>query len=193
VIGIDRNAPAVVAKAAPAEARAVDTKPAVATPPAGAAPVIAKSDQPSALQRLQVSLPAQAAAATTDGAGRETTVKVEVTANPAPAAAVTPISEEDLTFRTGAAHRPGAALAVKEEAAPPEPARKTAAQPRRTISRQTVELPDGRRVTITRGNREVQDPYGRRVRAADMGPRFEDSPGGFFGARQEPRGLGGLY
>ena len=197
VIGIDRNAPAVVAKAAPMEA----TPPDVATPLV-ARPVVAEAgienvaksvEQPASVELPaplphQVSLPEPTGAAT-DGAGRETTVVT----NPPPAVAVAPISEEDLTFRTGAAHRPGASVMVKEETAAPEPARKTAAKPRRTTTRQTVELPDGRRVTVTRGYREVQDPYGRRVRAADMGPRFEESPGGFFGARREPRGLGGLY
>jgi hypothetical protein len=191
VIGIDRNAPAVIAKAAPMAA----TPSHVATPLVARSVVaeagvekVAKSVEQPAPRPHQASAP-DLTRAVTDGAGRETTVMT----SPPPTVAVAPISEEDLTFRTGAAHRPGASVIVREETAAPEPTRKTAAKPRRTTTRQTVELPDGRRVTVTRGYREVQDPYGRRVRAADMGPRFEESPGGFFGARREPRGLGGLY
>jgi len=187
VIGIVRNAPAVVAKAAPADVTPAD----VAAPVVAIPPVVAKPDEPPAFQALQVPLPEQAGAAT-DGAGRENSTTANATAKP-PVVAAAPISEEDLTFRTGAAHRPGASVTAKEETVAPEPARKAASKPRRTTTRQTVELPDGRRVTITRGNREVPEPYERRMRAADMGPRFEEASGGFFGGRRQPRGLGGLY
>jgi hypothetical protein len=186
VIGIDRNAPAVVAKA-PADVTPKD----VAAPVVAAPALVAKSDEPPSSQALQVASPEQASAAT-DGAGRENTATANATAKP-PAVAAAPLSEEDLTFRTGAAHRPGAVVTAKEETVAPEPARKAASKLRRTTTRQIVELPDGRRVTFTRGNREVREPYERRMRAADMGPRFEEASGGFFGPRRGPRGLGGLY
>jgi hypothetical protein len=169
VIGIDRNAPAVIAKAAPAV---------VPTSAPLAEPVIAASavPTPAAPEPLLVAAP-QAA---TDGAGAPAV-------RPPPPVASAPISEEDLTFKAGGAYRPGAA-AVKEEA-PPEPP-KTKAKPRRNVA-QTYELSDGRRVTVHRGSRDVVDPEGRRVRAADVGARIDD--GGFFGWRREPRNLGGLY
>jgi hypothetical protein len=173
VIGIDRNAPVVVAKAAsspiasPQMATSVFESAPVAPPPA------------AALRQAEAPMPIG-----TDGAGHETTVETP------PTMAAAPISEEDLTFKTGAVHRPGAAVA-KEEATP-EPPRKTASKPRRAATRAT-DTPDGRRGAVTRGYREGQELDGRRVRSADIGRRYDEPFGGFFGGRREPRSLGGLY
>jgi hypothetical protein len=176
VIGIDRNAPAVVARAVPSPIEI----PRTAVPNIEIGDVAPASAMPAtALRPAATPMPPA-----TDGAGPETTVEAP------PTIAAAPISEEDLTFKTGAVHRPGAA-AVKEEAAP-EPPRRAAAKPRRAATR-AADTPDRRRGTVTRSDREVQDRYGRRVRAADIGPRFDGPFGGFFGGRREPRSLGGLY
>jgi hypothetical protein len=170
VIGLDRTAPVVVTKA-PSESSAPAVPAAMAI---AAAPV-------------EVREPAVRPVPSTDGAGRVTTVE-----QPPPPIL---LSDEELTFKAGALHRSGMAVAAKADAAvkPPAPAPKNtrAAKSQRTAP-QTYELPDGRRVTVHRGYRD-EDADDRRLRAAEAGRRYGGSFGAIDGERRGSWGLGGLY
>jgi hypothetical protein len=181
VVGIDHNAPVVIAKA-PAPESIVS--PAPVRP---AAPAIA-SERPRATEP------------STDGAGRaETIASPQPVESPQPAASAQPVAsaplpETELTFKAGSQRRPGVAAAAKDEAAhrPASTARKTvrSAKPARAVT-QTVELPDGRRVTVHRGYRN--DNRGGWRMQAEAGRRYDDSPSGASGERRSQWGLGGLY
>lgn len=175
VIALDRSAPAVVATAAPPEASA----PAVPAAPA----VVAIAPAPELVRE-----PAAKPAPSTDGSSR---VAVVEQAQPS-----IPLSDEDLTFKAGASHRSGGAVAARSDAKAdaalkkPTSPRKNArvAKSQRNVP-QTYELPDGRRVTVHRG----EGADGRRLRAAEAGRRYGEAFSSVDGERRGPWGFGGLY
>ena len=123
------------------------------------------------------------AAAATDGSGA---------ASADPPGNVAAISDEELTFKSGAALRPGAlqALAAAKDARPAPKATRPV-RSRRQVA-QTYELPDGRQVVVHRNYREPNSfGDGWRLRSADNGARPE--PFDFFGGRRASSGFGGLY
>jgi hypothetical protein len=181
VIGLDRTAPAVVATAAPSEV-SVPAVPAI-TP---AIVAIAAAPEPARESAVEPT-------PSTDGSGR---VAVVEQAQPS-----MPLSEEDLTFKAGASRRSGGAVAAKTDAAPKKPAtpRKSArvdkpqfAKSQRTAP-QIYELPDGRRITVYRG----EGADGRRQRAAEAGRRYGEAFSSVDGERRglavNSGGFGGLY
>jgi hypothetical protein len=156
-----------------------------AVPPESSAPAVVPAT--IAVEPEPVREPSARPAPSTDGSGRVATVD-----HGQPSI---PISDEELTFKAGAMHRSGGAVAAKaDEAAKPQTPpqkRARAAKSQRAVT-QTYELPDGRRVTVHRGHRD-DDADGRRLRAAEAGRRYGGSFGAIDGERRGSWGFGGLY
>jgi hypothetical protein len=201
VIGLDRNAPAVVAKAVerPAAVPVAVAAPAAVLPAtiplaaAGTAKTEAAKTETAKIEAAKtepVTAPATPVPST-DGSGQF----AAPTTHPAMTVAPVQFSEQDLTFKAGAVHRRSAGAAItkaQDNAAAAEERHEAAPAPRKVVrtakrqeQRQVYELPDGRRVTVFRRFAGEQ--------AAGNGGSFSDPFAGAFGGRRAAPGASGLY